>query len=133
MKVPRRGWARCGGTPSTGDSINVTKARLHAGDTLLLCTDGLPTHVPDGDIQALPQARETCRQLVEPAKRAGGTDNITVIVARLRDPAQDTVAAEEEAVPTAVTAAFPFPAEPESPSVPAAWTKDDAAEVLRGG
>jgi Magnesium chelatase, subunit ChlI len=35
----------------------VYKARLHAGDTLLLCTDGLPTHLPDGDIQALPQAQ----------------------------------------------------------------------------
>jgi serine/threonine protein phosphatase PrpC len=35
----------------------VYRARLHVGDTLLLCTDGLPTHVPDGDIQALPQAQ----------------------------------------------------------------------------
>jgi serine/threonine protein phosphatase PrpC len=35
----------------------VDKARLHLGDTLLLCTDGLPEHVPDGDIQALPQAQ----------------------------------------------------------------------------
>jgi serine/threonine protein phosphatase PrpC len=35
----------------------VYRARLHVGDTLFLCTDGLPTHVPDGDIQALPQAQ----------------------------------------------------------------------------
>jgi serine/threonine protein phosphatase PrpC len=35
----------------------VYKARLHAGDTLLLCTDGLPKHVPNGDIQALPKAQ----------------------------------------------------------------------------
>jgi serine/threonine protein phosphatase PrpC len=55
----------------------VYKARLHAGDTLLLCTDGLPEHMPDGDIQALPQAREARRQFVEAATRAGGTDNIT--------------------------------------------------------
>jgi serine/threonine protein phosphatase PrpC len=102
----------------------VYKARLHAGDTLLLCTDGLSKHVPDGDIQALLQAREpareTCRQLVEAANRAGGTDNITVIIARLRHPVPDTVAAEEAAVPTAVAVATPVPAEPECPAVPAA-------------
>jgi hypothetical protein len=60
------------------------KARLQVGDTLLLCTDGLPTYVPDSTIRALLQAqapaRETCRRLVEAATRAGGTDNITVIV-----------------------------------------------------
>jgi serine/threonine protein phosphatase PrpC len=55
----------------------VYKARLHVGDTSVLCTDGLPTRVPDGNIQALPQARETRRQLVEAASRAGGMDNIT--------------------------------------------------------
>ena len=102
----------------------VYKARLHAGDTLLLCTDGLPKHVPDDDIRALLQvkepARETCRQLVEAASRAGGTDNITVIVARLRDPVPDTVAAEEAVVPTAVSLATAVPAEPEGPAVPAA-------------
>jgi serine/threonine protein phosphatase PrpC len=115
----------------------VYKARLHAGDTLLLCTDGLPKHVPDADIRALLQAREparaTCRRLVESANRGGGTDNITVIVARLGDLAPDTVVAEEAAAPTAVTVATPVPAGPESPAVPAAWTKDDAAGVLRGG
>jgi protein phosphatase len=115
----------------------VYKARLHVGDTLLLCTDGLPKHVPDADIRALLQAREpareTCRQLVEAANRAGGTDNITVIVARLRHPAHDTVAAEEAAVATAVTVATPLPAEPEGRAVPAAWTEGDAPGALRGG
>jgi PPM family protein phosphatase len=65
----------------------VYKARLHAGDTLFLCTDGLPKHVPDAAIGALLQAREpareTCRKLVEAANSAGGTDHTTVIVARL--------------------------------------------------
>jgi serine/threonine protein phosphatase PrpC len=55
---------------------DVYKARLHAGDPLLLCIDGLPKHVPDGNIQALLQtrepARETCRRLVEAANQAGG-------------------------------------------------------------
>jgi hypothetical protein len=64
----------------------VYKARLHVGDTLLLCTDGLPEHVPDGDIHALLQARETCRQLVGAAtrvltkaiRRHGGPEKVTI-------------------------------------------------------
>jgi protein phosphatase len=118
----------------------VYKARLHAGDTLLLCTDGLPKHVPDPNIRALLQARkparETCRQLVEAANRAGGTDNITVIVARLRHPAQDTPAAERAAA-TAEETSAPLPqTEPEEtgmPAVPAASAEGDAPGVLRGG
>jgi serine/threonine protein phosphatase PrpC len=118
----------------------VYKARLQAGDTLLLCTDGLPKHVPDPDIQALLQAREpareTCRQLVEAANRAGGTDHITVIVARLRHPAQDAAAAEQAAASTEVTNA-PLPqTEPEWPGVPAVPTapaEGDAPGVLQGG
>jgi hypothetical protein len=78
--------------------LEVDKARLHVGDILRLCTDGLPTHVPDGDLHALPQARETWRQRVEAATRAGRTDKITVIVAQLRDPVPGTVTAEEAAV-----------------------------------
>jgi hypothetical protein len=72
----------------------VDEAKLHVGDTLLLCTDGLLEHMPDGDIQALSQAREACRQFVEAAKRAGGMDNSIIIVTHLRDPVPDTVAAE---------------------------------------
>jgi serine/threonine protein phosphatase PrpC len=118
----------------------VYKARLQAGDTLLLCTDGLPKHVPDPDIQALLQAREpareTCRQLVEAANRAGGTDHITVIVARLRHPAQDTAAAEQAAATTEVTSA-PLPQTesewPGVPAVPTAPAEGDAPGVLQGG
>ena len=108
----------------------VYKARLHTGDTLLLCTDGLPRHVSDPEIMGLLQAREpaqeTCRRLVEAANQAGGTDNITVIVARLRDPLPDTVAAEEAVVPTAVSLATAVPAEPEGPAVPAARAEGGA-------
>jgi hypothetical protein len=97
---------------------------------LLLCTDGLPKYVPGGDIQALLEAREpareTCRQFVEAANRAGGTDNIPVIVARLRHPSQGTVAAEEAAVTTGLSAATSLPAEPACPAVIAAWTQGNA-------
>ena len=95
----------------------VYKARLHVGDTLLLCTDGLPTHVPDSAISALLQtqepARETCRKLVEAANSAGGTDNITVIVARSLLPAQEIGTAEKVARAIEVPVTTLPPTEPE--------------------
>ncbi|MBN2561920.1 MAG: serine/threonine-protein phosphatase [Phycisphaerae bacterium] len=65
---------------------SVYKAELQANDTVLLCTDGLTECVADADIKAILCARDseqqTCERLVNAANDAGGTDNITVIVAR---------------------------------------------------
>jgi transposase-like protein len=60
------------------------------GDTLLLCTDGLPKHVPDGDIHALLQAREPCRQLVEAATRV-----LTKAIRRHGEPEKVTIDGSE--------------------------------------
>jgi PPM family protein phosphatase len=95
----------------------VYKANLQVGDTLLLCTDGLPMHVSDDTISALLRtqepARETCRKLLDAADRAGGTDNITVIVARVLVPAQEAEMAEKAAVAMEVPVATLPPTEPE--------------------
>lgn len=59
---------------------------VEAGDTLLLCTDGLTKHAPDERIAALlasaASADAACRALVEEALAQGGSDNVTVVVAR---------------------------------------------------
>jgi len=71
---------------------DVCKATLHAGDTLLLCTDGLSKVVSETAIREVLgrnlSAGEACRQLVELANAAGGPDNITVVVARFLDAEQ---------------------------------------------
>jgi protein phosphatase len=67
---------------------------LEPGDVLLLCTDGLTKHVPDDRIAAVlgeagsgaGSAEAACRQLVAEALDGGGSDNVTVIVARVGDP-----------------------------------------------
>ncbi|MGH7612480.1 MAG: PP2C family protein-serine/threonine phosphatase [Gemmatimonadales bacterium] len=57
-------------------------------DVMLLCTDGLTKHVTDAEIEAelsrIRSAEESCRQLVGLALERGGTDNVTVVIARLK-------------------------------------------------
>lgn len=62
--------------------------RLHdarPGDRYLLCSDGLPTAVPDGEIhRVLTDAGEpdgAVRELVALANGAGGPDNVSCVVA----------------------------------------------------
>lgn len=59
---------------------------LEPGDSLLLCTDGLTRHVGDeriAEVLAMPtSAKEMAEQLIAEALAAGGSDNVSVIVAR---------------------------------------------------
>jgi serine/threonine protein phosphatase PrpC len=59
---------------------------LEPGDTLMLCSDGLTRHVSDESLRALldgaPNARAACEALLAAAIEGGGSDNITVVVAR---------------------------------------------------
>ena len=65
---------------------DVFKVDLESDDRLLLCTDGMTKHVPDSELllrlRDADHAQETCRKLIELANSAGGTDNVTVIVAK---------------------------------------------------
>lgn len=60
-----------------------------SGDILLLCSDGLTKHVSDDAIRAILErplgADAACRELVEAALAGGGSDNVTVVVARMSD------------------------------------------------
>lgn len=88
-----------------GDSDDLTpevyRADLELGDTLLLCTDGLTKHLSDDRIkQQLSEddsAEEICQHLVEEANAQGGSDNVTVVVARFRERFNEAQAAEAEA------------------------------------
>jgi len=60
---------------------------LLPGDILMLCTDGLTKHVPNERIAELlgaaTDSKAACRALVDAALADGGTDNVTVVVARM--------------------------------------------------
>ncbi len=64
---------------------------LESGDTFLLCSDGLSGQVEDDEIAAIlscVEPTEAAQALVDLANLRGGPDNITVIVARVRDAAR---------------------------------------------
>ena len=67
--------------------VDIFVETLQRGDRLILCSDGLWEMVPDAEIaRAVGQPRspqEICRALIQQANRAGGKDNITVIIVKL--------------------------------------------------
>lgn len=62
---------------------------LHAGDRVLLCSDGLTTMVSDSDIanilDSVDGVEATVWALIEKANDAGGVDNTTVVVIDTRE------------------------------------------------
>ncbi len=59
---------------------------IQAGDVYLLCSDGLTGHLNDAEIGMIAghlPPTEACRLLVHLANLRGGSDNITVLVARV--------------------------------------------------
>jgi len=64
--------------------VQVYPLYLQPGDVLLLCSDGLHGPVQDTEIEkilAQPISLEArCHYLIEAAKRAGGPDNVTVLL-----------------------------------------------------
>jgi len=66
--------------------VDVEEELALEGDTILLCSDGLTRELSDAQIAAVlnngDDAQESAERLVDLANRAGGGDNITVIVVR---------------------------------------------------
>jgi PPM family protein phosphatase len=59
---------------------------LQEGDTLVLCTDGLWSLVPESELRRIAQSnppQQACNELVNLALERGGPDNITVLVLRI--------------------------------------------------
>jgi serine/threonine protein phosphatase PrpC len=64
----------------------ITRLDSGWGNVLLLCSDGLTKHVSDDGIRerlrSMTSAKQACEDLLQDALEGGGSDNITVIVAR---------------------------------------------------
>lgn len=67
---------------------DIYRVDLQAGDSILLCSDGLNKHADDATICRIWTQNTTpsaiCEQLLQHAINDGGTDNVTVIVSQFR-------------------------------------------------
>jgi len=70
--------------------VDIFEERVRAGDYILLCTDGLSSMVDDITMFEIITDNETSQEeksdnLVEEAKKAGGSDNITLVLIRFME------------------------------------------------
>jgi protein phosphatase len=70
--------------------VDLQMHKIESGDTLLLCSDGLTTMLPDDEIvrvirEAGPDIKKTAQALVDEANERGGEDNITVLLVRFEE------------------------------------------------
>ena len=82
--------------------VKVTYTKVHQGDILLLCSDGLYNMVAAPDILASVESSDSlpkkCQSLIDKANAKGGSDNITVVMAEFNGaglPLADSSAAIE--------------------------------------
>jgi len=117
--------------------VDLTYVDLRHGDTLLVCSDGLSGMVRADEMREVLLSHrdpfDACKELVDRANRAGGHDNITVIVAvfegALSPPGpQDVLAYQKYALPEA-----PAEATVRAPSVhaPEVYTPPASQEAQR--
>ncbi len=82
-----------------GLEIELISGRLTAGQKLLICSDGLVDEVLDEDIAAIIQqsksSEQALTQLITAALKAGGRDNITVVIATAGQESTDGLPAIE--------------------------------------
>ena len=68
--------------------VDVNVDEVKAGDTYLICSDGLSKHVPDDDIEAQIKngsdtAIDICNRLINLTLERGATDNVTVAIIKI--------------------------------------------------
>ncbi|MBX9928539.1 MAG: protein phosphatase 2C domain-containing protein [Gemmatimonadaceae bacterium] len=72
--------------PEPAVKVDLTHQPVRAGDTLILCSDGMSGQMRANDIARIvdegPDLVTICKALIELANENGGPDNITVIAAR---------------------------------------------------
>src|SRR5271165_4643306 len=84
--------------PEMTVEVDTRSFRARAGDVYLLCSDGLTTMVSEEELAAVllahPRLSDAGEALIAAANRAGGRDNITVLLMRV----EDVRAPQEQAV-----------------------------------
>ena len=68
--------------------VDFQQGEILPGDVFVLSTDGLTAHVTDAEIEAAVASaapRAACEKLLAAVLARGGTDNVTIVLVRIRD------------------------------------------------
>ena len=78
-------WSALGGREASPETL---KTDIEFDDIMLICSDGLTKHVSDEEIRQhllrTTGSEATCRELIDLALTRGGSDNVTVVMSRLK-------------------------------------------------
>jgi protein phosphatase len=78
-------WSALGGREASPETL---VSDIEFEDIMLICSDGLTKHVSDEEIRdhlmKTTGSEATCRLLLELAMARGGSDNVTVVMSRLK-------------------------------------------------
>lgn len=81
--------------PEPEVEVDTETHEVQPGDVILLCSDGLTTMISEERVAEILASAQTldlaAQELIDEANRAGGRDNITVVVLRLEEVAADGV------------------------------------------
>src|SRR3954471_4096987 len=113
--------------------VDVYPVPLHAGDRILLCSDGLSTMLRSDDIAGLLRRESdptrAANLLVDAANAAGGEDNITTIVVDVEDDGADPFAPAPPSVNPSVTTTTPEVLAGTDEAAPVAPTRSDVDDA----
>ena len=117
--------------------VDMYPVELHVGDRVLLCSDGLTDMLHESAIEAElrrePDVSRAATHLVDEANRAGGVDNITVVVIGVADEEQrDSAPDDDSSAAVAAPASEPAPAREPEPRPEADGADDRDAREARG-
>jgi protein phosphatase len=122
-------------------AVDLQQDQAQLGDVFVLCSDGLSGMIEDEEILQVvaetPDLNEACRRLVAMANEHGGEDNITAVIVRVEDmadegdrstlPALEDALAQEAVAPVRVHAnadGGPTVASPDAQAAPPAAVPD---------
>ena len=113
--------------------VDVYPVALRAGDRILFCSDGLTDMLLDDflgtELRREEEPARAATRLVDAANRAGGVDNITVLVLGVTDEGEPDAHSQSAVVVTAGPVAAPTP-EPDSDAVPRPSRRRTVVRVL---
>jgi serine/threonine protein phosphatase PrpC len=135
--------------PEPDVAVDTWTYPVKAGDVILLCSDGLTSMISEAQVTEIlrtsPGLDRAAQALIDEANRAGGRDNITVILFRLEEVEsalgtdQPTVVAAPSLPPSGPTAQSPTgvavaaPPAPPRPARPAPLARTQARPPADGG